>query len=111
MPEPLADIAPAAVYALHESGSIVLLDVREPEEWRSGHAPGALHIPLGELAPDRVTGGGIVVVCRSGNRSGKAAVLLAQSGVAVRNMSGGMQAWAADGLPVVKPNGEPGTVA
>ncbi len=96
---------------LHESGQVVLLDVREPEEWAAGHAPGALHVPLGELDPDRIGGGEVVAVCRSGNRSGRATEALAQAGVSVRNMTGGMQAWAEAGLPMVAPDGGAGTVA
>ena len=111
MTEPLPEIDPTAAHDLHESGAAILLDVREPDEWASGHAPGALHIPLGNLDPDRVKGTEIVVVCRSGNRSGHAVQLLAASGVAARNMSGGMKAWAAVDLPVVTPQGGPGTVA
>ncbi len=111
MTDTVAEIDPTAAHDLHEAGSVILLDVREPDEWQSGHAPGALHIPLGDLDPDRVTGSEIVVVCRSGNRSGKAAVRLAESGISVRNMVGGMQAWAAEGLPVVTPQGGAGTIA
>lgn len=111
MTDPVAEIDPTAAHDLHESGAVILLDVREPEEWQSGHAPGAMHIPLGNLDPGWVKGTEIVVVCRSGNRSGQAVQLLAASGVAARNLSGGMKAWAADGLPIVTPQGGPGTVA
>jgi rhodanese-related sulfurtransferase len=96
---------------LHERGAVVLLDVREPEEWAAGHAPGALHVPLGELDADRIGRGEVVAVCRSGNRSGRAAVALERAGVPVRNMTGGMQAWAEAGLPVVTADGGAGTVA
>ncbi|MGA8851134.1 MAG: rhodanese-like domain-containing protein [Aeromicrobium sp.] len=111
MSEPVVDIDPTQAHDLHESGAVVLLDVREPEEWQAGHAPGALHIPLGDLDADRVAGSDIVVVCRSGNRSGQAVQRLAASGVPARNMTGGMKAWAADGLPIVTPQGGPGTIA
>jgi rhodanese-related sulfurtransferase len=81
-----------------------LLDVREPAEWQAGHAPGATLIPLGQLSArlgelprDRE----IIAVCRSGNRSGVAARTLRSAGFRpVRNMSGGMIAWAKSGLPV-----------
>ena len=52
----------------------------------------------------------VVAVCRSGNRSGKAAELLARGGIDVVNMAGGMTAWAAAGLPVVAADGSPGEI-
>ena len=95
-----------------ESGAL-LLDVREPDEWTAGHAPGAKHVPLGELnarvdelPKDRP----IVAVCRVGGRSGKAAEALQASGYDVVNLDGGMQAWDAAGQPVVTDDGSAGTV-
>ncbi|KKC47788.1 sulfurtransferase [Paenibacillus sp. VTT E-133280] len=73
-----------------------LLDVREPDEWASGHVAGAKHIPLGqlterlkELDPSKET----IVICRSGNRSGLACELLSEKGFDVVNMTGGLNAW------------------
>jgi rhodanese-related sulfurtransferase len=73
-----------------------LLDVRQPDEYREGHIAGATLIPLddlrgrmGELPTDRQ----IVVVCRSGARSGVAAGWLKAAGYDVVNLSGGMIAW------------------
>ena len=104
--------APAAK-ELADSGAL-LLDVREPAEWRAGHAPGARHLPLGDLAAnlgslprDRR----VVVVCRSGNRSLRATALLAQAGLDAVNLAGGMQAWTASGLPIESGPGRPGVVA
>lgn len=105
------DIDVRTAHDLHEAGRVVLLDVREPGEWAAGHAPGALHVPLGDLDSDRIAGDEVVTVCRSGARSARAAAALAQAGVQVRNMVGGMQAWAEAGLPVVAPDGGAGTVA
>lgn len=111
--KPYASVRPAAVGALLDEGA-VLLDVREPDEWRTGHAPKARHIPLGQLA-DRAgelpAGRVVVTVCRSGMRSARAASLLAGQGRQVHNVSGGMRAWAAAGLPVVAKGGRSGTVA
>jgi rhodanese-related sulfurtransferase len=98
-----ADVTPAEARARAQTGAL-LLDVREPAEWRTGHAPGAIHLPLGqlgarlaELPPDRE----IIAVCRSGSRSGIAAAQLRRAGFTqVRNMAGGMNAWARAGLPV-----------
>ncbi|GAA4668464.1 rhodanese-like domain-containing protein [Nocardioides nanhaiensis] len=90
---------------------VLLLDVREDAEWEAGHAPGARHVPLAELDPASLpVGEPIVAVCRSGNRSGKASTVLAAAGHDVVNMTGGMQAWQAAGLPVQAPGGGPGSV-
>jgi len=83
-----------------------LIDVREPGELvgELGHIAGVEPVPLGTLvevaAPwDRQTP--LVMICRSGNRSGRATQVLAQMGFAsVHNMAGGMLRWRAEGLPV-----------
>lgn len=81
---------------LKQSESLLIIDVREPNEWSAGHIAGAKHIPLGqlierqhELDPKRET----IVVCRSGNRSGLACELLTEKGFNVVNMTGGLNAW------------------
>jgi rhodanese-related sulfurtransferase len=94
-----------------EEGAL-LLDVREPSEWQAGHAPEAVHVPLGSLSLDDVAGRGLVVaVCRSGSRSDRAAQALQTAGVEAVNLAGGMSAWAEKGLPVIRDDGSPGTVA
>jgi rhodanese-related sulfurtransferase len=88
----------------------VLLDVREPDEWAAGHAEGATHVPLGEV-PERLDelpdADPLYVVCRSGNRSGRAVAWLARQGIESVNVAGGMRAWAAAGRPMVSDSGEP----
>lgn len=89
---------------LVEQGAM-LIDVREPNEWQSFHAPNATLIPLGELSShvsslpkDRP----IVVVCHSGNRSRQAQNTLLKAGFTdVINLSGGMVSWQQSGLPTV----------
>ena len=91
--------------------SVLLLDVRDDDEWDAGHARGAVHVPLDSLDPASFQPDvPVVAVCRSGNRSGKAAELLAQGGIDVVNMAGGMTAWANAGLPVVVADGSPGEI-
>jgi rhodanese-related sulfurtransferase len=108
----LPDVDPGRAAQLLEQGEAVLLDVREPQEWAAGHAPQAEHLPLGLLTPEAVPQDRpIIAVCRSGNRSGKAADALAAAGVHVHNLAGGMKAWSQAGLPVVTDDGTPGTVA
>lgn len=91
-----------------------LLDVREQDEWDAGHAPDAVHIPLGSLA-DRAqevpTDRDVYVVCRSGGRSARATEALNQAGWQAHNVSGGMQAWEAAARPMVSASGGPATVA
>ncbi|WP_169949226.1 rhodanese-like domain-containing protein [Microbispora sp. H11081] len=91
-----------------------LLDVRENEEWVAGHAPGAVHIPLGELQArveevphDRQ----VFVVCRVGGRSAHAAMWLNHIGRDAVNVDGGMQSWAVTGRPMVSETGETPYVA
>ncbi|MFC3380344.1 rhodanese-like domain-containing protein [Couchioplanes azureus] len=91
-----------------------LLDVREPDEWQAGHAPDAHHMPMMEV-PARVAeipnDAQVVVVCRSGGRSGQVVSYLMGNGWDnVRNLDGGMQAWAAAGREVVSENGQPARV-
>lgn len=73
-----------------------LLDVREVFEYEAGHIPGSLLIPLGNL-PERLNelpkDRDLVVICRSGQRSGRAVRLLLEHGYQARNMVGGMLAW------------------
>lgn len=93
-------------------GGALLLDVREADEWQAGRAPAAHHIPLGELATRHTelpTDRRVVAVCRMGGRSAAATDALNNAGYDVVNLAGGMQAWAAAGLPVVSDSGE-GTV-
>lgn len=81
----------------------VMLDVREHDEWAAGRAPHAVHIPLYDL-PERLSeipeGRPLSVVCRVGSRSAQATAWLLAQGVDARNVTGGMLAWAALGLPV-----------
>ena len=91
----------------------VLLDVREADEWEAGHAPGAKWIPLAELDRARMEipiNRRIVCVCKSGVRSARATETLVQMGFDAVNMTGGMKAWAASGLPVVRDDGSDGEV-
>lgn len=111
MTRPGPDISVQQAADAATAGQVVLIDVREDDEWEAGHAPGAVHVPLSTLrATDVPTDRPVVAVCRSGNRSGVAAAQLAQAGLDVVNMAGGMTAWAATGLPVVTTNGSPGEI-
>jgi rhodanese-related sulfurtransferase len=104
---PIADVPPAF------DGSVVLLDVREDDEWQRGHAPGAQHIPmsqvparLGEIDVDAT----LFVVCQAGGRSQRVAQYLARNGYVPVNVSGGMLAWASAGRPVITDDGATGVI-
>jgi len=88
----------------------VILDVREDDEWAAGHVEGATHVPLGEV-PARLgelpDADPLYVICRSGNRSGRAVAWLGQQGIETVNVAGGMRAWAASGRPMVADTGAP----
>lgn len=97
-------------YTLMQSDtSLLLLDVRTPQEWRggSGRLAGAILIPvqelenrLHELYPHKEKT--IIAYCRSGNRSGTAARILNANGFKALNMVGGMIRWNDEQLPVVR---------
>jgi len=91
-----------------------LLDVREPDEWAAGHAADAVHLPMMEI-PARLDeiprGGDVVVVCRSGGRSGQVVAYLMHQGYDnVVNLDGGMLDWVAAGRPMVSEDGQPARV-
>lgn len=96
-------VVPAAsvVEAIKRPPDAVLLDVREDDEWAAGHAPGAVHVPMGQLTPESLPEGSpVYCICRSGNRSLQVAEVLVAAGLDARNVSGGMLAWVDAGLPV-----------
>lgn len=93
--------------------SVILLDVREDDEWQRGHADGARHIPMGDV-PARMgeldSDATLYVVCHAGGRSMRVAQYLARSGFDPINVTGGMLAWAGAGRQVVTDDGSTGTV-
>ncbi len=93
--------------------TVILLDVREDDEWQRGHAPGARHIPMGEV-PARISeldsDAALFVVCHAGGRSLRVAQYLARNGFDPVNVDGGMLAWAGAGRPIVTDDGAPGQV-
>ena len=83
----------------------LVLDVRQPDEYRSGHISGAKLIPLGQLSGrirELPQSREIVCVCASGSRSGSATRMLVGAGLNAVNMKGGMLAWRRASLPVKK---------
>ena len=103
-----------SAHALNEQGALIV-DVREPHEFVTGTAPGAVNIPLGRivdqgidalrmLAPIDDDSVPVLMLCRSGARSGDACDILKPAlGQRVHNITGGMLAWRSHGLPVANP--------
>jgi rhodanese-related sulfurtransferase len=97
-----------------DAGDGYLVDVREDDEWDAGHAPDAVHVPLGDLSEaklaelDEARGDkALVFICRSGNRSAEAAAAAQAAGLEnVVSVAGGMGDWVAAGLPLEPQDGE-----
>jgi rhodanese-related sulfurtransferase len=82
-----------------EAKTLNLIDVREADEFASGHLPGAINLPLsdfleryGELDKDK----SYHIICRSGARSAQACAFLEEEGYDVTNVAGGTIAWMGD---------------
>lgn len=101
-----ANTAQAIQLLNRENG--VVVDVCEPKEFSAGHVPNAINLPLSSLKDrlrdlEKHKNKPIIVSCRSGNRSLKAAVILRKHGFAtVYNLAGGLLAWERDNLPLEK---------
>jgi len=104
--KPISSIHPAQLSEKLKNGRRPLVvDVRQPTEYRGGHIAGAKLIPLDtlrrrmkELPQNRE----IVCVCASGNRSGSATRMLVRAGFNASNMKGGMLSWRRASFPVRK---------
>ena len=90
-----------AFAAEHAAGGYVL-DVREDDEYAAGHVPGAVHIPMGQVAErvGELPEGRILVICRSGNRSRQVTEFLRSQGHQAVNVSDGTMGWAERGWPL-----------
>jgi rhodanese-related sulfurtransferase len=82
----------------------LLIDVREESEWNEVRIPGAMLIPLSQFVARQEeipAGRALIMQCRSGGRSGQAALALRTAGRSnVANLAGGITDWKAAGLPV-----------
>ncbi|MEH6547544.1 MAG: rhodanese-like domain-containing protein [Sneathiella sp.] len=99
--------APQAAELIEIQTDVIILDVRTPEEFNSGHVEGAINIDyhgsefaklIGELDADQH----YLLYCRSGFRSGRTLPLMIRAGLTkISHLDGGMNTWNAAGLPVV----------
>lgn len=98
-----AHVDAAAVAERLNDRSVLVIDVRQPAEWRRGHIRGSLNVPLTQLAHNlhRLPADKpLVAVCASGHRSAVATRSLQRAGRQVENLKGGMRSWARAGLPL-----------
>ena len=97
-------LTPREAAARAAAGEVLLVDVREPNEWGQARIAGAVHAPLSRLADEAATlpaDKPVVFYCAGGVRSAKAVALCRQFGLAHdTHMGGGIAAWERDGLPV-----------
>ena len=105
---PLKDVNSAEATLLINRRNAVLLDVREAKEFEGGRLPGAIHIPLSQLAEraselGKLVARPVVAYCEAGRRSRGAAGILAKAGFQeIYSLQGGVLAWKKDGLPLEK---------
>ncbi|HEX6844154.1 MAG TPA: rhodanese-like domain-containing protein [Actinomycetota bacterium] len=94
---------------------ITLVDCRDLYEWVAGHVEGAIHLPVNAImagaGQDLDRSKPIAVICRTGNRSELATMMLQARGFDATNVEGGMEEWQAAGLPFAADDGTPGRVA
>ncbi len=109
-----SDDANPSVMSADLPAGVFLLDVRANDEWAAGHAPDAVHIPVGtlsgrvsEIPQDRE----VYVICRTGARSAYAAQALAGAGWTTVNVADGMTGWAVAGRPMISETGSEPYVA
>ena len=100
----LVPLKPADVAARMGDGRAALVDIREPDEFRPRHVAGAMSRPLSAFDPNRLDvepGREIIFMCKTGMRTGANCDRLAASvGRDAFVLEGGLDAWAAAGLPV-----------
>jgi rhodanese-related sulfurtransferase len=97
-------VTPEQAKEISDQGAY-FIDVREPHEYKTGHAPSAVNVPLGSL--DRRLGSipkerEILVICQSGARSASASAFLAKAGYTVFNVKGGTMNWRRSGQRISK---------
>jgi len=102
------EVDSAGALQLINHKNAIVLDVREPSEYDAGHVLNSKLVPLGKLKErigelEKYRDKPIVVVCKSGSRSGTACFILGKQGFSqAYNLAGGVQAWQKSNLPLEK---------
>lgn len=102
----LRSVGPAEATQLSNRENAVFLDIRDDGEYKGGHIPEAIHIPLKQLPEraaelDKFKSVPLIAYCRSGTRTGGVGEILKKHGFEnVYNLSGGITAWQSANLPV-----------
>jgi rhodanese-related sulfurtransferase len=102
----VSDITPTAAMALLKQGGVVFIDTRKPEEMEVSMLPAAIDKETYLKAPASFEGKAVVAYCTVGYRSGVFAKEMEAKGIMVRNLSGGIVAWALEGGLLYDKNGE-----
>lgn len=100
------DLTPSQVKAALDAREILLIDVREPEEFAAEQIAGALNVPLSAFDPANLpaaAGKTVVLQCAGGKRSAMAVDKCREANTAIHtHLAGGLAAWKAAGLPTIR---------
>ena len=100
------EVGPEELRAMIADGAALVVDVREPDEYASGHIEGAVNFPLSRFDPAKVpqaAGKTTVLQCAGGKRSGMALDKCSQAEAVIdTHLAGGIGAWKSAGLPLVR---------
>jgi thioredoxin 1/putative thioredoxin len=104
LPRAAGALKPAELAELLAGGAVVPVDTRDAAAFKRAHLPGAVHIPVEEietrLAELHMLRGQPVLYCRSGDKTKELSERLAEQGMPVAFLEGGLLAWEAEGLPI-----------
>jgi thioredoxin len=104
LPRAAGALKPVELAQLLASGAVVPIDTRDASAYGRAHLPGAVHMPLdeitGRLAELHMLAGQPVLYCRGGDKTKDVAEQLAEQGMPVAFLEGGMLGWEAEGLPI-----------
>ena len=107
LPRAAGALKSAELAQLLAGGAVVPIDTRDAAAFARAHLPGAVHIPVEEiesrLAELHMLAGQPVLYCRSGDKTKELGGKLAEQGMPVAFLEGGLLAWEAEGLPVQRP--------